>query len=353
MTTSVLPPPGTTGRVVPTAPRAHRSHAVPLLVAVGLLGLSVVASLTIGARPTSPGEVWQALTSPATGDATSVVVLDQRVPRTLIGVVAGACLAVAGVLMQGLTRNPLADPGLMGVNAGASVAVLAAISLLGVTSPDGYVWFAMAGSAAAALTVLLIGSVGAQGGDPARLVLTGAAVSAGLNSVSLLVLTTDQQTLSNYRFWSVGSLTGRDASVVRALLPVVVVGVVLALICSARLNMLSLGDEAARALGHDVTLTRVLAVTATIALCGSATSMAGPLVFVGLVVPHALRSVGIGDHRWLVLLSVPLGGALVLAADVVGRVIALPGEVEAGLVVALVGAPVLIALVRRRARRSL
>ena len=204
----------------------------------------------------------------------------------------------------------------------------------------------------AALAVLVIGARGADGGDPARLVLTGAAVNAGLNSVALLILTTDTQALGEYRFWSVGSLTGRDLSVVATLAPFVVAGLVLAAVSAPRLNMMALGDESAAALGHNIQLTRWMAVMGTVLLCGSATSMAGPLIFVGLVVPHGLRSLGLADHRWLTLMAAPGGATLVLVADVVGRVIAPPGEVEAGMVIAAIGAPVLIALVRRRGVRA-
>jgi len=275
-----------------------------------------------------------------------MVVLDLRVPRTLIGLVAGAALGLAGALMQGLTRNPLADPGLLGVNAGASLAVVAAISVFGVTSPAGYVWFAFAGAALAAVLVYLVAS-GRNGPTPLSLTLAGAAVTAVLTSLITLVLLRDLDTLGQYRFWSVGSLVGRDASTVLPLIPFLVVGAVLALVLGRGLNGLALGDDVARGLGQRVGLTRVVAGVAIILLCGSATSLAGPLVFVGLVVPHLARRMIGTDYRWILAYSVPLGAMLLVLADTVGRLIAQPAELEAGIVVALIGAPVLIALVRR------
>lgn len=323
----------------------------PALVLAGSIVLALVAvglSLAVGARSIPLADVWHALTHPSLATPNDIVVLTQRVPRTVIGLLAGAALGVAGALMQGLTRNPLADPGLLGVNAGASVAVLTAITVWGITAPAGFIWFAFGGAAVAAALVFWIGSAGAEGASPARLALTGAAVTAGLTSVSMLILTTQQAAFEAYRFWSVGSLTGRDLSTALPLLPVIVVGILIALVFSGGLNMLAMGEQTARGLGHNVQRTRIVTVIAVVLLCGSATAIAGPLVFVGLVVPHIARALAGADYRWIVAASVPLGAALLLVADTVGRVIAPPGEVEAGLVVAFIGAPVLIGLVLRR-----
>ncbi len=254
--------------------------------------------------------------------------------------------------MQGLTRNPLADPGLFGLNAGASVAVLAAISLFGVTAPGGFVWFAFAGAAAAAVAVTVIGSRGPDGAAPAKLALTGAAVTAGLGAVTVFILTTSPPAFEVFRFWQIGGLTARGLDAVAVVAAPVLLGILIAFFVARGLDLLALGEETALSLGHGVSRTRLLGILATVLLCGGATAIAGPIVFVGLVVPHALRGVVGGSHRALMALGIPTGAALLLLADVVGRVVA-PGEVQAGVVIAFVGAPVLLWLVLRRGRAAL
>jgi iron complex transport system permease protein len=320
-------------------------RAAALAGFAALLGVLVVASFTLGTRQIDLGTTLAALLGQTSG-TDAMVVIDLRGPRTAIGLIAGAALGVAGALMQGITRNPLADPGILGVNAGASLMVVVAISVLGISSAAGYVWFAFAGAAAAAVLVYLVGS-GRQGATPLSLTLAGAAVTAMLTSISTLVLLTDLETLSQFRFWQVGSLTGRDLGSVAVVAPFIVGGVALALLLGPRLNGLALGDDAATGLGQSVRRTRVLAAIAIVVLCGGATSIAGPIVFVGLVVPHVARWVVGPDHRWILAYSLVLGPILLLAADIVGRLIVQPAELEAGLLVAAIGAPVLIALVRR------
>ena len=324
-----------------------------LLIAIALLLIMVVVSLMIGARPVAPGVVIEALLRPDMSLADHSVVLTQRIPRTVIGILAGASLALAGTLMQGLTRNPLADPGLLGVNAGASVAVLAAITLWGITSPSGFVWFAFAGAAIASIVVAVIGTRGPDGSSPAKLALTGAAVTAGLTAVTTLVLTTSITAFDVFRYWQVGGLTTRGLDTVAVVVLPIVVGVVIAFGSARGLDLIALGDETATGLGHSVARTRTLGIVATVLLCGSATAIAGPIVFLGLLVPHMLRAIVGGDYRWLLAIGAPAGAVVLLAADVLGRVIAPPGEVQAGLVVAFVGAPVLISLVLRPGRVTL
>ncbi|MET0296015.1 MAG: iron ABC transporter permease [Microbacterium sp.] len=334
------------------APGATRFTVV--LVAVSLLAvIAVVLSLGVGARPIAPATVLDALLHFDPSDNDHVVVITQRVPRTIIGLLVGVGLAIAGTVMQGLTRNPFADPGLLGVNAGASVAVLCAIVLLGLTRPTGFVWFAFAGAALAAVLVAVVGSRGPDGANPAKLALTGAAVTAGLTAVTLLILTTQSAALDTYRYWSVGALTGRDLQTVVLVVAPLLVGVVLAAAIAPGLNLIALGDDTATGLGHSVSRTRGIGVTATVLLSGSATALAGPIVFLGLVVPHTLRALVGGSYGRLIAAGAPLGAAFLLFADVAGRVIAPPGEVQAGVVVAFVGAPVLIALVLRGRRVAL
>ena len=322
------------------------SKALGLIALCVLVLVSVVLSLLLGSRSIDLSSVVDAVLGRGGDAVEGMVVLDLRVPRTVLGLAAGAALGLAGTLMQGLTRNPLADPGLLGVNSGASLAVVVAIAVFGVTTPSGYVWFAFGGAALAAVLVYIVAS-GRTGPSPLSLTLAGAATTAVLTSLITLVLLRDLDTLSQYRFWSVGSLVGRDLGTAATLAPFLVVGAAAALLLGRSLNSLALGDDLARGLGQRVGIVRIVAGVAIILLCGSATSLAGPLVFVGLVVPHIARRFVGSDYRWILVYSIPLGAALLVLADTVGRLIAPPSELEAGIVVAILGAPVLIALVLR------
>jgi iron complex transport system permease protein len=331
------------------ARRARVAFVAALLVLVAV----TILSLLVGARPVAPSVVVDAFLRSDPNLADHVVILTQRVPRTVIGILAGAALALAGTLMQGLTRNPLADPGLLGVNAGASVAVLAAITFLGITQPAGFVWFAFGGAAVAAVVVAAIGARGPDGANPAKLALTGAAVTAGLTAVTILVLTTSSVALDAYRSGSVGGLTGRGMDAVAAVAIPLLIGAIIAFVCARGLDLIALGERTAAGLGHNVARTRGMGVLSTVLLCGGATAIAGPIVFLGLLVPHALRAVVGDDYRRLLLIGAPAGASVLLLADIVGRVIAPPGEVQAGVVVAFIGAPVLIALVLRPRQATL
>jgi len=317
-----------------------------VLLALGVVVVSFV-SLAFGTRQIELSVVVDAILSPDLSNNDHAVVRDLRVPRTVIGLLAGAALAVAGGIMQGLTRNPLADPGLLGVNAGASLFVVLGITFLGITAASGYVWFAFAGAAAATVLVYAVGAGRGGSPTPVTLTLAGAAVTAVITSVITLVLLQNLDTLNQYRFWSVGSLVGRELSSVAVVVPFLVVGFVLSIVVARMLNVLALGEDVARGLGQNVMLARVLAAVAIVLLCGGATSISGPIVFVGLVVPHIVRRFTGPDYRWILAYSLLLGAILLVLADVVGRLIVQPTELEAGIVVAFLGAPVMIALVRR------
>lgn len=340
----------------PGAPaQAMPSGARPALGSVALvaaLALAVALSLAVGARGTSPLTALTALLDPAAlGGPTApdvVVVRELRVPRTVIGLLVGAALGVAGVVMQGVTRNPVADPGLLGVNAGAAFAVVVGLSALGVTSVLGLAGLALLGALAAAGLIASVAASARAGSSPALLVVAGAAVTAGLTSLTTLVLLSDPAALDRYRFWTVGSLTGRDLGDALGLAPVLVVGALVALVLARALDALALGDDVARGLGFRLPRTRGAAMVAIVLLCGTATAMAGPLVFVGLVGAHGARALVGGAHARLLPVAAMLGAALVLLADVLGRVVTPPGELEAGIVVAAVGAPLLVGLVRSR-----
>ncbi|MFC0681179.1 FecCD family ABC transporter permease [Lysobacter korlensis] len=312
-----------------------------------LLVLVVLASLAIGARDISPAGVFEALFAPDVSVADHVVVQELRIPRTVLGVLAGAAFGIAGALIQGITRNPLADPGLLGVNAGASLFVVIGITWFGAATALGFIWFALAGAATAAVAVYAVGSIGREGATPVKLALTGAALTAALTSLLTILLLADLETLDRFRFWTVGSLVGRGLETAAALAPFLLVGAVLAAVGAKTLNALALGDDLARGLGQNIPIARAVTGAAVVLLCGAGTALAGPVVFVGLVVPHAARWIAGPDYRWILAYSALLGPVLMLVADVLGRLVLRPGELEVGIVVAFLGAPLLIALVRR------
>lgn len=325
----------------------RRRRVLGLALLVAALAVCVVLGVAVGARPTGLDEVWTALLAP-TGSDVDVVVRSLRVPRTVLALLVGAALGVAGALIQGHTRNPLADPGLLGVSAGAALAVVLAITLLGVSTPAGYLWFSFAGALLAGLVVLAVSTAGGRPGDPLTLALAGAAVSTVLGALTSALVLLDTTTLDGYRFWVVGSVAGRGTDVLGTVAPFLVLGLVAAVASSPSLNVAALGEDVARSLGQGVLRARLLGVVVVTVLTGAATAACGPVGFVGLVAPHVARLVTGPDHRWLVPYAGVLGAVLLLAADVLGRVVVRPGELQVGIVLAVVGAPVFIALVRRR-----
>lgn len=250
--------------------------------------------------------------------------------------------------MQGVTRNPLADPGIFGIEAGASLAVVLAIHSLHISSLTQYVWFAFFGAAVASIIVYALGSLGRGGSSPVKLALAGAALAAMFTSFMTAVLILDVSTLDQFRFWQVGSIAGRDAGIVAQVAPFLLLGVVLAIASSRTLNVLALGDDVARSLGQRVGLARGLAGLSVIVCSGAAVAAAGPIGFIGLTVPHVARAICGPDYRWILPWSLVLAPMLLLSADVLGRLVARPGELQVGIVTAFLGAPVFIALVRRR-----
>nr|WP_308011967.1 iron chelate uptake ABC transporter family permease subunit [Streptomyces acidipaludis] len=316
-----------------------------LLLAVGLLLVVVAASIALGAKDIPLGQVGHGLFH-ATGTDNDVVVRELRVPRTLLGLLVGAALGLAGAAMQALTRNPLADPGLLGVNAGAAAAVVTAISFFGVSSTTGYVWWALGGAAVVSVLVYAVG--GSRSATPVRLALAGTAVTALLQGVTSAVELTDHAALDRMRFWEVGSLAAANMTTVRQVAPFIAAGALLALASARALNAVALGDDTARALGARLTRTRAVVMLAVTLLCGGATAACGPIVFVGLMVPHVVRGVTGPDLRWILPYTAVLSPALLLGSDVLGRLVARPAELQVGIVTAVLGGPVFIALVRRR-----
>lgn len=331
----------------PVAPRARRVR-----LAVGALGLlaavatAVLLGLALGSRPLPLTDVLAALGGNDVGDA-SIIVWDQRVPRTLLGLLVGAALGMGGAVAQSLTRNPLADPGLLGVSAGAALAIVVGAFVFDVTTLAPQLLLAIAGAGGAGSIVLVLGTRGAIAATPQGLALVGVALSAMLVSVASTVVLLDAQTLDEWRFWLVGALAGRGTSTLSTVAPVIAAGAVLAWTASRTLDALALGDDTAQALGIRLRRARLLAGAAVVVLAGAAVAAAGPIVFIGLAVPHAARALTGARTGWLLLYSAALGGCLLVLADVAGRVVARPNELQAGVVAALVGAPLALALLRR------
>lgn len=315
------------------------------VLALGVVALAW-ASLFVGARPVSASDVWDAVFDYA-GKWDQEVVTGYRVPRALLAIVVGAALGVAGSLIQRLMRNPLGDPQILGVNAGASLAVAVAVGFFGMTSVWGYVWFAFAGAVVAMAVVYGLGTAGRGPMTPVRVTMAGIAVTAVFTGAVRGIALVKPDAFDALRNWEVGSLVGRDTTVLAAVTPFVVVGIVLALGLSRSLDAIAMGDDLAVAMGVRVPRVRMLSLLAITLLCGAATAAAGPIGFVGLMVPHAIRMLlGVGGW-WLTAFSMLGGAALVLVSDIVGRVIVRPDEVPVGIVTAFVGAPILILLVRR------
>ncbi|MET0684661.1 MAG: iron chelate uptake ABC transporter family permease subunit [Solirubrobacteraceae bacterium] len=324
------------------------TRGVGIAVAFGGLAFTALLSLAVGARSIPLGDVVEALRGHGEGTRDATIVTDLRVPRTLLGIAAGASLGLAGALMQSLTRNPLADPGLLGINAGAAAAVVIAIGLLGLAGSTAYVWFAFLGAGLAAVAVYMIGAAGRGGATPVRLALAGTAISAALTAVIYGIVLTDPLLLQKYNLWSVGGLGGRGRSELAGVVPFMVMGAVAALLLARSLNALAMGEDSARALGARVGVTRIGGAAAITLLCGAATAAVGPLYFLGLTVPHAARALCGPDVRWVLAYSAVLGAILLLVADVIGRVLVAPEELQAGLMLAFVGAPLFIVIVRKR-----
>ncbi|MFC7819015.1 FecCD family ABC transporter permease [Streptomyces sp. NPDC057367] len=338
-------PPEQRAETAPAPPPKRRVvRAVGLPVSAAVLVFIALASLAVGAKDLSLAQVWHGLFHD-TGTYSDVVV-GERQSRTVLGLLAGAALGLAGAVLQALTRNPLADPGLLGINAGASAAVVTAITFFGVTSLTGYVWFAFAGAAGVGALVWFLG--GSRGATPVRLVLAGTAISAALFGYLQAVMIMDDAALGRMRFWTVGSLSSATDDTIMEVLPFFVVGAILALALSRPLNAMEMGDDTAKALGANLNRTRALSMLAATVLCGAATAACGPIVFVGLMVPHIVRSFTGPDMRWILPYAAILSPVLLLGADVLGRIVARPSELQVGIVTAVLGGPVFIYLVRRR-----
>ena len=326
------------------------------LLGLGLIFIAVVAvcllSLAIGSLDIPIPTVVGSFTA-FDGSREQIIVQELRVPRTLIGITAGIAFALAGTVMQGLTRNPLADPGILGITSGASLAVLFGLEIVGTIDLAGGVWLAMAGAALAGFTVYTLGAAGGGGATPIKLAIAGAALASAIGAVLIILLSLSPRSLDEMRFWLVGSIAGRPIEVFWYTLPFVFIGAVAGVLLGRPLNSLALGDEIAMSLGMRIGTVRLVAGATVIVLAGAGVAMAGPIAFLGLAVPYIARAFVGPDWRWVLPYSAILGIVILLGADIVGRVVVRPNELQVGVVVALVGAPFFVYLVRRRRLEAL
>lgn len=333
----------------PAPVRASPRRLRGLVVLVALLAVAAVLSLVIGARSLSPAEVWQGLFGdPGTDQRLTeitLIVQTLRIPRTVLAIVAGLALGVAGALIQGHTRNPIADTGLLGVNSGASFAVVLAVSVFGLQNPLQYMWFAFIGAAGAGVLVFGLSSLGRGAGNPLTLALAGQGVTVFLAAMTVGIAMGDKLTLNVLRYWNAGSVQGIGWNVIIVAAVFVAAGLVLALVNLPTINLLNLGDDVARGLGVNIAAGRTIGVVAVTLLAGAATAACGPIAFLGLMVAHIARWITGPDYRFLVPCAGLLGALVLLGGDVMGRLVVLPGELAAGIVIALIGAPFFAALV--------
>ncbi|WP_327261234.1 iron ABC transporter permease [Streptomyces sp. NBC_01232] len=330
---------------------ARRRRVVGSVTLVLVLLAVMLVSLAVGARALTPAEVWRGLSGVPDPDQRlteiRLIVRTVRVPRTVLGLVAGVALGVGGALIQGYTRNPIADTGLLGVNSGASFAVVLVIALFGLAHPFQYVWFAFLGAAVAGVIVFGLASIGRGAGNPLTLALAGQGVTVFLAAMTTAVALSDKASLNALRFWNAGSVAGVGFDVILPVIAFIGVGLVLALITLPALNLLNLGDDVARGLGVNIALSRTVGIVSITLLAGAATAACGPIAFLGLMVAHMARFLTGPDYRWLVPYAGLLGAIVLLVCDIVGRLLVRPGELDAGVVVALFGAPFFAALVWR------
>jgi iron complex transport system permease protein len=331
----------------PGVAQTNATRLAWLLLALAVLVVVLVASIAVGSKDIPVSTVLDALFAYDDSDDHAIIQA-LRVPRTLMGLAVGAALGMAGALIQALTRNPLADPGILGVNAGAAFFVVLAVGLFGLTSVQSYIWFAFLGAIVTTVLVYAVGSAGRGGATPVRLTLAGVAVGAVLSGISSGITLLNPSTFDRMRQWGAGSLVAPGYETLWAVLPFVAIGLAIAALVARPLNAVALGDDLAAALGASIVRTRALVVIATTLLAGAATAAAGPIGFVGLMVPHVARWIVGPDQRWIFVFTVVLAPILLLTADIIGRVVMRPGELQVGIVTAFVGAPVLILLARRR-----
>lgn len=316
------------------------------------LGLCVLASLAWGSKNVGFSEAINALLN-STDLSFSALVVRERIPRTIFGIMAGASLGISGALMQSITRNPIADPSILGVNTGASLFVVIGIAYFNISSANQYIWLALAGAGITAVIVYFIGSIGNGGTTPIKLALAGAATSAVLTSLVSAIILPRSDAMDKFRFWQVGSIGGATWDSIRLILPFVIFGLIISVAATPALNVLALGDDVATGLGVNIGVIRVICAVAGVILSGATTAIAGPIAFIGLMIPHTIRLIFGSNLNGIVPLSAIGGAALLIISDVIGRVIGSPGEVQVGIITAFIGAPILIMIARKAKVRAI
>lgn len=331
--------------------KSNRARLLWLAALVACLAVLCALSVAIGTRDVMWSDIIAALGGQV--DSIGQAAVAVRIPRTLLALLAGAALGLAGAIMQGVTRNPLADPGILGVNMGAALAVVIGVAWFNIASANAYIFTAILGAGISAVLVYTIGSLGRGGATPLKLALAGAATSVAFSSLVIAVVLPRNDIAGGIRTWQIGGVGGATFDRISHVLPFLAVGFAISLLSARKLNSLALGDELAAGLGERVAVARGIAAFGAILLCGATTAICGPIGFVGLVVPHLCRLLIGVDHRWLLPFSALSGACLLLVADIVGRIVARPAELDVGIVTALVGAPFFIWIVRRQRVREL
>ena len=323
-----------------------------IILCLALLSIMAIFSISLGAKSIAFTKVIDVLLGNAPDSLDAAIIL-QRIPRTVFGILAGGALGISGALMQSITRNPIADPSILGVNTGASLFVVAGIAFFNITVAYQYIWLAIIGAGVTAVFVYSVASMGKDGATPLKLALSGSAVSIVLGSLVSTIMLPNNRVMEAFRFWQVGSIGSATWENIMLISPFLIVGFIISMFISGYLNNLALGDEAATALGTNVVMTRTIGALSSVLLCGATTALAGPIGFVGLIIPHIIRLI-FGSEMSKMLPLCFLGSAiLMLVSDIIGRIISLPGETEVGIVTAVLGAPVFILAIRKGRVKSL
>ena len=323
-----------------------------IILCLTLLSIMAIFSISLGAKSIAFTKVIDVLLGNDPDSLDAAIIL-QRIPRTVFGILAGGALGISGALMQSITRNPIADPSILGVNTGASLFVVAGIAFFNITVAYQYIWLAIIGAGVTAVFVYSVASMGKDGATPLKLALSGSAVSIVLGSLVSTIMLPNNRVMEAFRFWQVGSIGSATWENIMLISPFLIVGFIISMFISGYLNNLALGDEAATALGTNVVMTRTIGALSSVLLCGATTALAGPIGFVGLIIPHIIRLIFGSEMSKMLPLSFLGSAILMLVSDIIGRIISLPGETEVGIVTAVLGAPVFILAIRKGRVKSL
>ena len=330
----------------------NKKFVLSIILCLALLSIMAIFSISLGAKNIAFSKVVDVLLGNDPDSLEAAIIL-QRIPRTVFGILAGGALGISGALMQSITRNPIADPSILGVNTGASLFVVAGIAFFNITVAYQYIWLGITGAGVTAVFVYSVASVGKGGATPLKLALSGSAVSIVLGSLVSTIMLPNNRVMEAFRFWQVGSIGSATWENIMLISPFLIVGFIISMFISGYLNNLALGDEAATALGTNVVMTRTIGALASVLLCGATTALAGPIGFVGLIIPHIIRLIFGSEMSKMLPLSFLGSAILMLISDVIGRIISLPGETEVGIVTAVLGAPVFILAIRKGRVKSL